>query len=149
MIQSHIAIPLGYKFVFVQPYPGFQSRSNELAKFNKNYGDPAGYCLAWSFLYIDIKMELFKNNININPIDFINWYIINKFTTDFDIDQNINKTNIYILFIRFYSRFLDLKKNEIIKKFGMDSNLSYLSHFDIFYQNKLIFNINKELNLFS
>lgn len=147
MIKSHIAIPLGYEFKFVQPYPGFQSRSDEYGKFNKNYGDPMGFCLAWSFLYIDIKLELFKKKINTSPIDFINWYIINKFDVDFDIDYNVNKTNKYILFIRFYAKYLDSKKNEIIEKFGLDSSLSYQNDFDSKYENKLIFNINKELDL--
>jgi len=148
MIQTRIATPLGYKFVFSQPYPGFQSRSDEFAKYNKNYGDPMGFCLAWSFLYIDIKMELFKNKININPIDFINWYIINKFDKDFNIDFDINKTNKYILFIRFYAKYLDSKKNEIIKKFGLDPSLSYQNDLDTNYQDKLIQSINKELELF-
>jgi hypothetical protein len=148
MIQTQIANQLGYKFIFVQPYPGFQSRSDEFAKFNKSYGDPMGYCLAWSFLYIDIKMELFKNKIDINPIDFINWYIINKFTNDFKIDNNINKTNKYILFIRYYAKYLDLKKNEIIKKFNLNQNLIYLDDMDLDFQNKIIKNINKELDTF-
>ncbi len=148
MIQTQIASYLGYKFVFVQPYPGFQSRSDEFAKYNKNYGDPNGFCLAWSYLYIDIKMELFKNNININPIDFINWYIINKFDKDFNIDYNINKTNKYILFIRFYAKYLDTKKNLIIKNFGLDPSLSYQNDLDSNYQNKLIQSINDKLNLF-
>lgn len=146
MIQKQIAVPLGYKFVFIQPYPGFQSRSDEFAKYNKNYGDPAGFCLAWSFLYIDIKMELFKNKININPIDFINWYIINKFSLDFNIDPNTNKTNKYILFIRFYAKYLDLKKNELLKKFGLDPSLSYQNDLDINYQSKLIKFSNDELD---
>lgn len=149
MIQTQIAIPLEYKFVFAQPYPGFQSRSDEFAKYNKSYGDPMGFCLAWSFLYIDIKMSLFKNKININPIDFINWYIINKFDKDLKIDTNINKTNKYILFIRFYSRYLDSKKNEIINKFGLEPSLSYLNDLDKDYQSKLINYINNEIDLFS
>lgn len=148
MIQTRIATPLGYKFVFSQPYPGFQSRSDEFAKYNKNYGDPMGFCLAWSFLYIDIKMELFKNKINLNPIDFINWYIINKFDKDFNIDSENNKTNKYILFIRFYAKYLDSKKNQIIKKFGLDPSLSYQNDLDSNYQDKLIQSINNQLELF-
>lgn len=147
MITTQIANPLGYKFIFTQPYPGFQSRSDEFSKFNKNYGDPMGFCLAWSFLYIEIRMELFKKKINANPIDFINWYIINKFSADFDIDLNMNKSNKYILFIRYYARFLDLEKNKIIKKIGLDSSLIYQNELDTDYQNKLIDGINSELNL--
>ena len=145
MIQTHIANPLQYKFLFVQPYPGFQSRSDEYARYNKTYGDPMGYCLAWSFLYLEIKMELFKIKSNINPIDFINWYIINKFSKDFKIDD-INKTNKYILFIRYYARFLDSEKNKLINKFKLDPSLSYQDDIDIHFHNKIINNINNELN---
>jgi hypothetical protein len=145
MINNYIAKPLGYEFVFVQPYPGFQSRSDEYAKFNKAYGDPMGFCLAWSFLYIYIKLELFKINSNINPIDFINWYIINKFEKDFDIDSNENKTNKYILFIRYFALFLDKEKNNIIETYGLDPGLSYQADLDIDYHNKIILNINKDL----
>jgi hypothetical protein len=145
MIETQIANKINYKFIFTQPYPGFQSRSDEYAKFNKNYGDPLGFCLAWSFLYINIKMQLFKAKSNINPIDFINWYIINKFSKDFNIDDKVNKTNKYILFIRYYARYLDIEKNKLIKKFNLDYSLSYQEDIDIDYQNKLIYNINNEL----
>lgn len=145
MIDSQIAKPLGYKFIFIQPYPGFQSRSDEYAKFNKAYGDPMGFCLAWSFLYILIKLELFKNNSNIDTIDYINWYIINKFEKDFNIDPNHNKTNKYILFIRYFAMYLDHEKNNLIKKFGLEPGLSYQADFAIDYNNKIILNINKNL----
>lgn len=148
MIKTQIALPLGYKFIFSQPYPGFQSRSDEFAKYNKSYGDPMGFCLAWSFLYIDIKMKLFENKINMNPIDFINWYIINKFSKDFSINTDVNKTNKYILFIRFYSRHLDNEKNKIIKKIGLDPSLTYQNDLAQEYQTKLIDGINDKLNLF-
>ena len=146
MISEQISNPLGYKFNFVQPYPGFQSRSDEFAKYNKTYGDPMGFCLSWSFLYIDIKMELFKMNSDINPIDFINWYIINKFFKDFDINEDTNKTNKYILFIRYYARYLDIKKNKLIEKFKLDPSLSYQNDMEGNFHNKLVTNINLELN---
>ena len=145
MIRSHIAVPLGYEFVFVQPYPGFQSRSDEFAKYNKTYGDPMGFCLAWSYLYLDIKLELFNLGSKINPIDFINWYIVNKFSKDFNIDDKSNKTNKYILFIRYYARYLDMEKNKLIKEFNLDPSLSYQADMDIDYHNNIIKNINDEL----
>ena len=145
MIDTQIAKPLGYKFVFVQPYPGFQSRSDEYAKYNKTYGDPMGFCLAWSFLYIYIKLELFKCGSKINPIDYINWYIINKFEKDFDIDSNQNKTNKYILFIRYFALFLDKEKNKLLKEYKLDPGISYQADLDIDYHNNLIKNINSDL----
>lgn len=149
MIQTQIAEPLGYKFSFVQPYPGFQSRSDEFAKYNKSYGDPMGFCLAWSFLYIYVKMELFKLKSKINPIDFINWYIINKFVSDFKIDLSQNKTNKYILFIRYFGMFLDVEKNKLIKKYGLDPGLSYQNDLDIDFHNKIVESINKNLTSLS
>ena len=63
--------------------------------------------------------------------------VINKFYLDFDIDPNINKSNKYMLFIRFYAVYLDFKKNEIIKNFGLDSSLIYQNNLDINYQQKI------------
>lgn len=145
MIDIQISKPLGYKFVFVQPYPGFQSRSDEYAKYNKTYGDPMGFCLGWSFLYIYIKLELFKQKSTINPIDWINWYIINKFEKDFAIDPEQNKTNKYILFIRYFALYLDKEKNKLIKGYKLDPGLSYQADLDIDYHNNLITNINRDL----
>ena len=145
MITNQIAKPLGYEFVFVQPYPGFQSRSDEYAKYNKTYGDPMGFCLGWSFLYIYIKLELFKYKSKINPIDFINWYIINKFQKDFNIDKNENKTNKYILFIRYFALYLDKEKNKLIKSYNLNPELSYQSDLDLDYHNKIVANINLDL----
>ena len=145
MIDTQIAKPLGYKFVFVQPYPGFQSRSDEYAKYNKTYGDPMGFCLAWSFLYIHIKLELFKYKSKVNPIDYINWYIINKFEKDFDIDSIQNKTNKYILFIRYFALYLDREKNILIKGYKLDPGLSYQADLNIDFHNNLITNINLDL----
>jgi hypothetical protein len=145
MIQTQIAKPLDYEFVFVQPYPGFQSRSDEYAKYNKTYGDPMGFCLGWSFLYIFIKLELFKCKSKINPIDWINWYIINKFEKDFAIDSNQNKTNKYILFIRYFALYLDKEKNKLIGEYNLDPGLSYQADLDINFHNSLIANINMDL----
>jgi hypothetical protein len=130
MIVEQIANPLKYTFNFAQPFPGFQTRSDEYGKYNKNYGDPIGYCLAWSFLYLDIKMNLIKVKSKINPIDFINWYIINKFESDFKIDTRTNKTNKYILFIRYYARYLDNRKNNLIMKFGLEPGILYQNDTD-------------------
>ena len=145
MIQINIAKPLGYEFKFIQPYPGFQSRSDEFGKYNKTYGDPMGFCLAWSFLYLDIKLELIKYNSDLNPIDFINWYIINNFFNDFNIDEKENRTNKYILFIRYYARYLDNEKNKLIHKYKLEPSLSYQTDYDANFHNILVKNINNDI----
>ncbi len=134
MITERIAKTLNYEFVFVQPYPGFQTRSDEFNKLNKVYGDPGGYCLAWCLLYIetkmliDIEMSSNKNhdkNINTNPIDCINYYIINEFKKDFPELAKDNQNNIYMEFIRFYAKKLDTEKNKLLKSMGIDPAILY------------------------
>ncbi len=135
MITERIAKSLNYEFVFVQPYPGFQTRSDEFNKLNKVYGDPGGYCLAWCLLYvetkmlIDIEIESNKKNkkakINTNPIDCINYYIINEFKKDFPEFSKENQNNIYMGFIRFYAKKLDSEKNKFLKSIGIDPAVLY------------------------
>ena len=128
MITKRLAEPLGYKFKFIQPYPGFQSRSDEFNKFNKVYGDPSGFCLAWCLLYVETKMLLDKvNNKNpiLNPIDSVNNYIIHKFKKDFPDLEKDNKYNLYMIFIRYYAKKLDTEKNNLLKKLDIDPVLLY------------------------
>ena len=139
MIKINIADKLGYQFVFIQPYPGFQSRSDEYAIYNKTFGDPMGYCLAWTILYIDVKMLLFKNNFDINPIDFINWYIINQFDKDFPEIKSESETNKYMTFIRYYSKKLDSRKVDLLKDLNIEPN--------ILYRNEIPKKVVKKLNL--
>ncbi len=143
MINEKIAKQLKYKYKFVQPYPGFQTRSDELDKYNKVYGDPSGFCLAWCILYFEIKLLLSEKKIDANPIDYINWYIINKFEEDFPEIKDLG--NKYMNFIRFYAKRLDNEKNKLIKSIGIEPELLYhteLSKSDI---KMIVKKLNKEL----
>jgi hypothetical protein len=125
MIEQNITKPIGYKYKFVQPYPGFQLRSDEFERKNKVYGDPNGYCLAWCLLYLEIKLLFSQKNITINPIQYINWYIINQFDKDFKSIKKDTQTNKYMTFIRFYAKKLDTRKNKLLEKIDIEPNILY------------------------
>jgi hypothetical protein len=138
-IINNISIPINYQFKFIQSFPGFQTRSNDVNVFNKTYGDPFGYCLAWCFLYLEIRL-IINNKNDINPIDVINDYIINNFKKD-----NIITDNIYISFIRYYAVGLDRQKNILLKKYGINPSIVYHHNIDSVKYSSIINKLNNEL----
>ena len=98
----------------------FQSVSNDSINLHKKNGDPAGYCLAWCFWYVELKLV----NPDINEEDLIKNAIknINKYYKDTE--------NPYIYFIRDYARKLNDEKDKILKKIGIDK----LDLYDIEYK---------------
>lgn len=143
MLINNLAKPLDYEFSFVQPYPGFQTRSDEFNKFNKSYGDPNGYCLAWCFIYLEIKLIIDKEEYNMNAIDIINDYIINSFRNEYKIETN--DINLYLIFIRYYGKKLDSDKNKLIKSYNLDPSIYYYSYINENNSNIIIDKINNEL----
>ena len=137
-IVTNISNPLNYEFKFIQSFPGFQTRSNDVNAFNKTYGDPFGYCLAWCYLYLEIRL-IINNKNDINPIDIINNYIINKFKNDNIVD------NIYISFIRYYAVGLDRQKNALLKKYNIDPSIVYHNNIDNKKYSIIINKLNNEL----
>jgi len=137
IIEKKICSKIKYKFVFSQLYPGFQIKSDELNSFNKNIGDPSGYCLAWCYLYIEVKL-MFEEDITSKIIEN---YVNNKFKNDFNqISDNMNK---YLYFIRYYAKYLDSEKNLLLKQFGL--NEFYKKVFSKKETEIAITNINKNL----
>jgi len=168
IIETEIANKIGYKFIFIQSYPGFQIRSNEYDNQNKSYGDPGGYCLAWCFLYLELKLyyeneilpkliDKIKDkkiiNILVNDnnliIKLINNYIINTLTKDFPKLKDDIQQNLYMTFIRYYAKKLDNYKNKLIKKYGF--NLSTIYHLNLNDENnkKIISKINKDIEKYN
>ena len=145
IIKEKLALPLEYKFIFVQPYPGFQSRSEESNKFNRTNTDPLGYCVSWCFLYLEIKIILMEKNLVINAIDLINYYIINKFRKDFKLNIIKNK-NLYLTFIRYYSKKLDNEKNTLITNLGLNPIIYYYNNIEKKNLTIIIDKINKSLS---
>lgn len=125
MLESNLVNVLDYKYKFVQPYPGFQLRSDEFEKKNKVYGDPAGFCLAWCLLYLETKLMLLEQKIKINPVKYINWYIINQFHKDFPEIKSTTETNKYMTFIRYYSKKLDSRKVKLLEDINIEPNILY------------------------
>jgi hypothetical protein len=107
----------------------FQSVSNDTITYYKKNGDPMGYCLAWCFWYIELKLT----NPDINENDLI------KGASDNIYKHYKNTENPYLDFIRDYSRKLNDEKNKILKKIKIKNNDIY----DIEYK---ISNLNLILN---
>ena len=163
VLEKEIANKLNYKYIFVQSYPGFQIRSDEFEEKNKSYGDPGGFCLAWCFLYLEIKLyyenvilpKLRKNIQNIKIIEsisnseqvikLINNYIINRFEIDFPNLKTDEQQNLYMTFIRYYARGLDKEKNELIKNYGMNISTIYHLDLDDKIHQKILYNLNKDI----
>ena len=66
---------LGKKFKYYRPseyldYTRFQAVSNDGDSYYKKAGDPGGYCLAWCFWYIELKL----NNPNIDKHGLVRLY---------------------------------------------------------------------------
>jgi hypothetical protein len=172
MLEQELANNLGYNFLFIQSYPGFQIRSDEFQEKNKSHGDPGGYCLAWCFLYLELKLY-YENTILVNlrltikdevllnqitntsdlVIKLINNYIINNFDNDFPnlkIDSPLQGNfgvhrNLYMTFIRYYAKNLDKSKNKLMKKYGLNISTIYHLNLDDKIQKKIIYNLNKDI----
>jgi hypothetical protein len=162
-LEEEIANKLGYKYIFIQSYPGFQIRSDEFDEKNKSYGDPGGFCLAWCFLYLELKL-LYENKIvkkikesidneeiiieltkSEQIINLINNYVINKFKEDFPNLKTDEQQNLYMSFIRYYAKSLDKEKNEIIKNYGLNISTMYHLNLDDKIHKKIIEKIEKDI----
>ena len=122
-LNDELAIPNNLKYISIQPYPGFQTKSNELDVKNRSQGDPDGFCLAWCFLFLELKLEL-EELESIEIIKIINKYIKEKFDKDFKEVKN-NQENLYLTFIRYYSKRLDKEQNKKKLKYGLNRNIIY------------------------
>jgi len=130
MIIENIANPLNYKFKFIQPYPGFQIKSDETNV--KSYGDPAGFCMAWCFMYLEIRL-LYEDLNGDECLELINYYINYIFKKDAK----------YMTFIRYYAKHLDEEKNKILIKCNMNLSEIYQDKYTDKYIDKIISNIMK------
>ena len=153
MIKENIVEIIKYKYVIVQSYPGFQIRSGE--NENKSHGDPFGFCLAWCFMYLELKLFMDKNmkRLKMNDdksdlvISLINNYVINVFSKDFkNIDTN---NNLYMCFIRFYAKQLDHRKNLYINSYGISVQSLYKQHIDEHVYKNVAEKINTDFHRFS
>jgi hypothetical protein len=103
----------------------FQLISNDDIDNYKKIGDPTGYCLAWTYWYLEMRL----NNRDVHPITLIEQSIYNILKTnvnnikDISVDDN-NK--IFIDFIRNYSNKLNtIKKYIMVHQIGIQHNNIY------------------------
>lgn len=120
---------------------GFQTISNDSNVEVKNIQDPVGFCLSWTFWYLEMRV----NNPDIEPHIFIKREMENI------IDGNIGNTNnnskrSFINYIRKYAGTLDEQKNNFMLNAGIDKNSIYNTVLSNGNQNKLLHYMEKEFH---
>lgn len=104
----------------------FQLISNDNLTSYKKTGDPVGYCLAWTFWYLEMRL----NNPDIHPLTLIeksiNDILKTNINANYKTSQIEENNKIFIDFIRNYSDNLDkIKNNVMINKIGINKNNIY------------------------
>ena len=111
------------KFTYLTPHDfmgnvSFQTISNDGEYSVKRLGDPVGFCLAWTFWYMDMRLT----NPDIHPKQLVKEAIdkiVNNNNADVDGDY------IFINFIREYATLLDKEKNELLISIGISDKYMY------------------------
>jgi ankyrin repeat protein len=86
----------------------FQAISDEDNKFRKKFGDPDGFCLAWCYWYLELRL----NNKNIDPKTLVEKAI-----------KKINRTEkSFLIHIRNYANDIVKFKINELKKVGINDN---------------------------
>ena len=96
----------------------FQLISSDSDPDNKKQGDPVGYCLAWTFWYLELRL----NNPNVDSKILVE----NALKKIINRDSNSNQVLDYI---RNYSHELDKLKNNFLKDCGIKKNDYYNNNF--------------------
>ncbi len=108
----------------------FQIVSSDSDPENKIHGDPMGYCLAWCFWYLEIRM----NNPDVDSVKL----------TQNAFDKLGDGGNL-LEYIRKYSYTLDKMKNEFLEKCNIKSDRYYAVQFTDTEYDDILRNINNEL----
>jgi len=144
LIKIKIADVINYKYDLVQTYPGYQTKTIEYNSNYKSYGDPGGYCLAWCFLYLEVRL-LYDNLSSKEVINLINIYIQSNFQLDFKDILTDNQLNKFMVFIRYYGYSLDQYKNKLMNKFDITLKTIYHVNLKDDIYNKICYKLNKGL----
>lgn len=89
----------------------FQILSDEQNQKNIKYGDPEGYCLAWTYWYIEMRLL----NANVKPKILVK-HLINKIN---------DSKNTFMEHIRNYANDLDKHKIKFFKSINLDKKKWY------------------------
>ncbi len=111
----------------------FQIISDDSNPNNKKLGDPFGYCLAWTYWYMELKI----NNPDDKPDELIN----NAYNEI--IKKYGNQQGFMLQFIRDYARELDVLKNETLKDMKINETEFYNVYNDLNTATDLINVINE------
>jgi ankyrin repeat protein len=98
----------------------FQSISQGDDYNYKNLGDPEGYCLAWSYWFLELKLlnpDVDEKQLAKNAFDLI-------------LKTDVNSTNPILQHIRGFAKHLDQEKNKIFESIGVPKQLHYKLRMD-------------------
>jgi ankyrin repeat protein len=105
----------------------FQVYSDENSNHLEN--DPVGFCLAWCYWYIEMRIQ----NMDVDPVVLITETI-----------KQLNKSkSSFKDYIRDYSNYLDTEKNHIMELTGVPNNYWYAQEFPVALYQSYIKNIRK------
>jgi len=99
----------------------FQIISSDSNPDNKKLGDPIGYCLAWTFWFLELRL----NNPDTDSKELVDNAL--KKIINYDSTSNSNQV---IDYIRNYSFGLDKLKNIFLNKCGIKKDNYYNNNFD-------------------
>jgi hypothetical protein len=99
----------------------FQTTSLGDRFMEKNLGDPIGYCLAWCFWFLELKL----NNPDEDETELVN-LALGKI-----INNDKNNNNPLLTHIRSYAKHLDKEKNLLLGKIGIPKTEVYKMSYDM------------------
>ena len=100
----------------------FQTTSLGDNNTEKNLGDPAGYCLAWCFWFLELKLA--------NPDDDENELVNSAFNEITINNKDKTNSNPLLTHIRSYAKQLDKEKNYLLEKIGIQKVNMYKMVYD-------------------
>lgn len=112
----------------------FQGFSNDNDISVRKLGDPQGYCLAWTYWYLELRI----NNPDEYPSDLI------KKSLKQIINTSYGKDSTFIDFIRKYSRYLDDEKNKFLLESGIAKDRLYNLNMTKKEQDKIVSHIKEK-----
>lgn len=108
----------------------FQLVSSDHNDINKKLGDPAGYCLAWCFWFVELKLK--------NP-DILDVELVSQGLQDIIDEADKKDRNPLMTYIRNYAVHLDNQKNQILTAMNIPVN----EHYELTYSEEKINKISK------
>lgn len=98
----------------------FQIISDDSNPINKKSGDPFGYCLAWTYWYLELRL--------LNPDKNSDELINDAYDKIVQTHDKNKKDNFMLNFIRDYAITLDKMKNDILNKIGIEK----MQHYNVY-----------------